>query len=55
LPRTDEALRAIPTDHEAERAVLGALLLDVEAFYKVADKLDPSAFERQSEERVCSL
>jgi replicative DNA helicase len=45
LPRTDEALRAIPTDHEAERAVLGALLLDVEAFYKVADKLDASAFD----------
>jgi replicative DNA helicase len=38
-------LRAIPSDHEAERAVLGALLLDHEALYKVQDKLRASAFD----------
>jgi replicative DNA helicase len=40
-----EQLRAIPTDHEAERAVLGALLLDGDAFYKVSDRLDPASFD----------
>ena len=39
------SLRAIPADHEAERAVLGALLLDHDALYKVADKLRPESFD----------
>jgi replicative DNA helicase len=39
------ALRAIPSDHEAERAVLGAVLLDHEALYKVQDKLRASSFD----------
>ena len=38
-------LRAIPTDHEAERAVLGAILLDHDALYKVEDKLRPESFD----------
>jgi replicative DNA helicase len=38
-------LRAIPADHEAERAVLGAILLDHEALYKVQDKLRPGSFD----------
>ena len=38
-------LRAIPADHKAERAVLGALLLDHDALYKVADKLRPESFD----------
>ncbi len=43
----DKALnpRAIPADHEAERAVLGAILLDHEALYKVQDKLQPHSFD----------
>jgi replicative DNA helicase len=45
MPRSAEALRAIPTDHEAERAVLGALLLDGDSLYKVADRLDPASFD----------
>jgi replicative DNA helicase len=45
LPRSAEALRAIPTDHEAERAVLGALLLDGDCYYKVADRLEPASFD----------
>ncbi len=40
-----ESLRAIPSDHEAERAVLGALILDHDSFYKVEDKLSPRAFD----------
>jgi replicative DNA helicase len=38
-------LRAIPADHEAERAVLGAVLLDHEALYKVQDKLRAASFD----------
>ena len=45
MPRTVDPLRAIPSDHEAERAVLGAILLDHEALYKVADKLRPRSFD----------
>ena len=48
LPREGaqaSSLRAIPADHEAERAVLGALLLDHDALYKVADKLRPESFD----------
>ena len=37
--------RQIPTDHEAERAVLGAILLDHNALYKVEDKLSPASFD----------
>jgi replicative DNA helicase len=37
--------RAIPADHEAERAVLGAILLDHEALYKVSDKIQPHSFD----------
>ncbi len=39
------SLRAIPSDHDAERGVLGALLLDHDALYKVADKLRPESFD----------
>ena len=38
-------MRAIPSDHEAERAVLGAILLDHDALYKVADQLRPESFD----------
>ncbi len=43
--RRSESLRAIPSDHEAERAVLGALILDHDSFYKVEDKLSSQAFD----------
>jgi replicative DNA helicase len=45
LPRSAEPLRAIPTDHEAERAVLGAILLDGDALIKIADRLEPASFD----------
>ena len=45
MPRTVDPLRAIPTDHEAERAVLGAILLDGDALFKVADRLEPASFD----------
>jgi replicative DNA helicase len=38
-------LRSIPTDHEAERAVLAAILLDHDALYKIADRLRPDSFD----------
>jgi replicative DNA helicase len=38
-------LRAIPADHEAERAVLGAILLDHDALFKVSDRLRPESFD----------
>jgi replicative DNA helicase len=37
--------RAIPADHEAERAVLGAILLDHESLYKVIDKITATSFD----------
>ncbi len=43
--RLDETLRAIPSDHDAERAVLGALILDHDSYFKVEDKLSPAAFD----------
>ncbi|MEX2205848.1 MAG: replicative DNA helicase [Myxococcota bacterium] len=45
MPRAVDPLRAIPTDHEAERAVLGAILLDPDALFKVADRLEPASFD----------
>lgn len=39
------AARAIPSDHEAERAVLGALILDGDAYDRVEGKLSPAAFD----------
>lgn len=41
------AEKTIPCNIEAERAVLGALLIDAEALLKVADKLKPGDFYRE--------
>jgi replicative DNA helicase len=38
--------RATPADHEAERAVLGAILLDHEAIWKVRDRVPEDAFDQ---------
>ena len=43
--KASDALRTIPADHEAERAVLGAILLDHDALYKVLDKIRPEHFD----------
>ena len=45
MPRSADPLRAIPTDHEAERAVLGAILLDGDSLFKVADRIEPASFD----------
>ena len=45
MPTDLESLRAIPADHEAERAVLSALILDHDALYKVQDRLRPESFD----------
>jgi replicative DNA helicase len=37
--------RAIPADHEAERTVLGAILLDHESLFRVLDSLKPEHFD----------
>jgi replicative DNA helicase len=42
LPAT---IRAIPADHEAERAVLGAILLDHDCLYRVLDKVSAEHFD----------
>ena len=42
---TKESLRAIPVDHEAERAVLGAILLDHNSLLKIEDKVSSSSFD----------
>jgi replicative DNA helicase len=44
-PRPEESLRAIPADHEAERAVLGAVLLDHNSLYKIEDKIKTASFD----------
>ncbi len=38
--------RATPADHEAERAVLGAILLDHEAIWKVRDRVGEDSFDQ---------
>ena len=43
--KPEENLRAIPADHEAERAVLGALLLDHNSLFKIEDKIRPASFD----------
>jgi replicative DNA helicase len=40
-----EPVRRIPADHEAERAVLGAILLDHDALYRVLDKVKAHHFD----------
>ena len=37
--REERVSRSLPADHEAERAVLGAILLDHEAIWRVRDRL----------------
>ncbi|MFQ5697434.1 MAG: replicative DNA helicase [Myxococcota bacterium] len=37
--------RSIPSDPEAERAVVGALLLDPDALYKIQDQIRPEHFD----------
>lgn len=44
-PEASAVARAIPADHDAERAVLGAILLDHDSLYRVQDKLHPEHFD----------
>ncbi len=37
---------ALPVDHDAERSVLGGVLLDHESLFKVQDKLQPAYFDQ---------
>jgi replicative DNA helicase len=39
------SVRRIPADHEAERAVLGSILLDPDALYHVVDKVKAAHFD----------
>ena len=41
----ETAIRAIPADHEAEQAILGAILLDHDSLYRVLDKVKPVHFD----------
>ena len=43
--RQDPSPRVIPADHEAERAVLGAILLDHHALFKIQDKVVAGSFD----------
>ena len=38
--------RATPADHEAEQAILGAILLDHEAIWKVRDRIGEASFDQ---------
>ncbi len=44
-PPAEGAVRRIPADHEAERAVIGAILLDHDALYRALDKVKPQHFD----------
>jgi len=48
------AERPLPFDLEAERAILGAVLLQNEALFKAAESLRPEHFYRESHRRVFS-
>ena len=44
--RVVQEIRAIPADHDAERAVLAAIMLDHEAIWQVRDLLQDSSFDQ---------
>jgi replicative DNA helicase len=44
--RSSSSERAVPADHEAERAVLSAILLDHEAIWKVRDRVTDESFDQ---------
>ena len=41
-----EPIRAVPQNVEAEQALLGAILVNNEAFYRVSDFLEPVHFHQ---------
>ena len=45
---------ALPVDHDAERSVLGGVLLDHESLYKVQDKLKADYFDQPRHRLVYS-
>ncbi|MEK7520414.1 MAG: replicative DNA helicase [Patescibacteria group bacterium] len=50
--RTPDALATNPQSTEAERSVLGALLLDKEAIFKIADVLTPKDFYQRTHQLI---
>jgi replicative DNA helicase len=52
VPETTEGGRVPPQSVEAERAVLGAMLLDREAIARAVETLDESCFYREAHKRI---
>jgi replicative DNA helicase len=50
-----ETYRAMPHNHEAEQALLGAILVNNEAFYRVSDFLDPGHFIESVHARIYEI
>jgi replicative DNA helicase len=50
----EEVYKALPHNIEAEEALLGALLIDSEAIYKIVDILKPEDFYKPSHQIIYS-
>src|SRR4051812_27545952 len=55
LPPPAEPLRSLPQNIEAEQALLGALLVNNEAFYRVSDFLEPGHFFEPIHQKIYGL
>src|SRR5579863_6667732 len=54
-PPAEPAFRALPHNIEAEQALLGAILVNNEAFYRVSDFLEPKHFFEPIHQRIFEL
>ena len=50
---TEKIERVPPQSIEAERAVLGGMLLEVEAVTRAVEIISPEAFYRPAHQRIC--
>jgi replicative DNA helicase len=55
VPESTPALRAAPHNIEAEQALLGAILVNNEAFYRVSDFLEPRHFFEPIHQQIFEL
>src|ERR1043166_8827759 len=54
-PAAEPAFRTAPHNIEAEQALLGAILVNNEAFYRVSDFLEPKHFFEPIHQRIFEL
>ena len=55
LPVPEAAIRTAPHNIEAEQALLGALLVNNDAYYRVSDFLEPEHFSEDIHRRIYEI